>query len=85
MQEREKYHEKYLCDDELEIAGFFLTFGNISDNYYDDWDTITFTYGMSDIFDEIYYQKKGIDYHAERDAMPTIINLSEELRKSGFV
>ncbi len=78
---RERFHVKYMSDDELEIAGYYLVYGEFGSEI-EKIDKIGFTYGMSDIFNEIWYRKKGISYRTKYDNRPTLVDVSKIVRQN---
>ena len=68
---REEWHDRLLAADELEICGLYLRYRNFDaldkerEGYYiPHW-------RMSDIFDEIYYNKLGHEYPATGEVLPS--------------
>lgn len=61
IDEREKYHPYFITTDELEILGYYLENGSFKDlkdanpNHF-----IFFHPNLSEVFDDIYYEKRGI-------------------------
>lgn len=60
LDEREALHKKLFTSDELEIVGYYLTVGKLMELSNSNSDLIAFQPEHSDIFDEIYFQEKGI-------------------------
>jgi hypothetical protein len=60
LHEREALHKKLFSSDELEILGYYLTVGKLMELSNSNSDLIAFQPEHSDIFDEIYFQEKGI-------------------------
>ncbi len=60
LQEREEYHENLVASDELEILGYFLENGSLNSLYVDEKTMVGFHPDFSTIFDEIYFEKRGI-------------------------
>lgn len=58
LDNRSTFHEKFICSDELELAGLFFENNKFQNNFSKDFDKIALTYDMSNVFDEIYYKKK---------------------------
>lgn len=64
LDERSELQENLIASDELEICGYFLKEGslkNIKSKIKGKDGMMIFTANMSDIFDDIYYEQKGID------------------------
>lgn len=60
LEERQEYHEYIVATDELEILGFFLKKGSLRSLFYNKDGMIMFDPESSSIFDEIYFEKRGI-------------------------
>jgi hypothetical protein len=79
LDQRRKYHEKLFASDELEIAGMFITKNGLDEIGEREMDMIFFTPDMSDIFDEIYFEKKGIENSFSKDEDGTVfIDMKKE-------
>jgi len=63
IKQRIRYHKKFITDDELEIAEYFLTKGDFSDEIIRKSIFIGFLPTTSNLFDKIYMEKKGIPYN----------------------
>ena len=81
LDEREKYHEQLYASDELEIAGSFLSYGSLSKTVKSKDIQMFFTPDMSNIFDKIYFEKKGIEYELEENKEPVLTDVSQEMEQ----
>ncbi|MGG1253911.1 hypothetical protein ABE205_21840 [Brevibacillus agri] len=76
---REKLHERFLSSDELEIAGYFLRYGNFNKLLESKATHYFFTPDMANIFDEIYFEKNGIPFESEESSEPYMVDVREKL------
>ncbi|MGX5623673.1 hypothetical protein [Bacillus cereus] len=60
LEEREEYHKNLLSTDELEILGYFLGNGSLKSLNVDKNTMVGFSPDFSTIFDEIYFEKRGL-------------------------
>src|SRR5690606_15652032 len=60
LEERQEYHEYIVAADELEILGFFLERNGLRSLSHSKNRIISFDPDFSSVFDEIYFEKKGI-------------------------
>jgi hypothetical protein len=63
IKQRIRYHRKFITDDELEIAEYFLTKGDFNDERIRKSKFIGFLPTTSNLFDKIYMEKKNIPYN----------------------
>ncbi len=81
LDEREKYHKQLYASDELEIAGSFLSYDSLSKTIKSKDIQMFFTLDMSNIFDKIYFEKKGIEYELEESKEPVLTDVRLEMEK----
>lgn len=60
LKEREQLHEYIISSDELEVLGYYLENGSFRKLKIKEGTFITFDPDMSSVFDDIYYEKRGI-------------------------
>lgn len=60
LDDREAYHEKLICSDELEMCGFFLNSPRSFEQFANQEETFTTSIKMSDIFDAHYESGLGL-------------------------
>jgi len=78
LDERELYHEQFTTSDELEILGFYLENGSMSKVVKDKQTYIVFDPDTSDIFDEIYFEKRGL---IKRENLPVSVQSTPKKSK----
>jgi len=81
LQKRSELHKVIFATDELDIAGYFLCYGNFKDIETKKADRIFLSPIFCDIFDKIYYEKRGIKYNFEVDEKPSFIDIKKEFEK----
>lgn len=60
LEDREAYHERLICSDELELCGFFLNSSKTFEKYANQDEILTTNIKMSDIFDAHYENGLGL-------------------------
>ncbi|MED4991018.1 hypothetical protein [Parageobacillus toebii] len=65
LSSRQRLHERFLSTDELEIAGFYLRYGSFQQLEKSSATHYFLTPDMSDIFDEIYFEKNGVEFETD--------------------
>jgi hypothetical protein len=60
LKEREQLHEYIISSDELEVLGYYLENGSFRKLKINEGTFITFDPDMSSVFDDIYFEKRGI-------------------------
>lgn len=73
LDDREPYHERLICSDELEMCGFFLNSPRSFEQFANRDETLTTDIKMSDIFDAHYENGLGL---------PNEVNIDEKRKKT---
>jgi len=81
LQKRSELHKVIFATDELDIAGYFLCYGSFKDIETKKADRIFLSPIYCDIFDKIYYEKRGIKYNFDVDEKPSYIDIKKEKEK----
>jgi hypothetical protein len=81
LQKRSELHKIIYTTDELDIAGYFLCYGDFKDIESKRADRVFLSPIFCDIFDKIYYEKRGIKYNFEVDEKPSYIDIKKEFEK----
>jgi len=81
LKKRSELHRVIYAIDELDIAGYFLCYGDFKDIESKRADRIFLSPIYCDIFDKIYYEKRGINYEFEIDEKPSYIDIKKEIDK----
>jgi len=81
LNKRSELHKIIYATDELDIAGYFLCYGDFKDIESKRADRIYLSPTYCDIFDKIYYEKKGLNYSFEVDEKPSYIDIKKEFEK----
>lgn len=78
IKQRICYHKKFMTDDELEIAEYFLTIGDFNDEKIRKSKFIGFLPTTSSLFDKIYMEKKNIPYNYNSEEQSLILMIPKE-------
>jgi len=78
LKKRSELHEIIYATDELDIAGYFLCYGDFIDLESKNADRVFLSPTYCDIFDKIYYEKRVINYNFEVDEKPSYIDIKKE-------
>jgi len=81
LKKRSELHKIIYTTDELDIAGYFLCYGDFKDIESKRADRVFLSPIFCDIFDKIYYEKRGIKYNFEVDEKPSYIDIKKEFEK----
>ena len=81
LKKRSELHKVIFAIDELDIAGYFLCYGDFKDIESKRADRVFLSPIYCDIFDKIYYEKRGINYNFEVDEKPSYIDIKKEFEK----
>jgi hypothetical protein len=81
LNKRSELHKIIYAIDELDVAGYFLCYGDFKDIESKRADRIYLSPTYCDIFDKIYYEKKGLNYSFEVDEKPSYIDIKKEFEK----
>ena len=81
LKKRSELHKVIYAIDELDIAGYFLCYGDFKDIESKRANRIYLSPTYCDIFDKIYYEKKGLNYSFEVDEKPSYIDIKKEFEK----
>ena len=81
LKKRSELHKVIFAIDELDIAGYFLCYGDFKDIESKRADRVFLSPIYCDIFDQIYYEKRGINYNFEVDEKPSYIDIKKEFEK----
>lgn len=68
LDDREAYHERLICSDELEMCGFFLNSPRLFEQFANQDEILTTDIKMSDIFDAHYESGLGLPYEINIEA-----------------
>lgn len=82
LQEREEYHEYLIASDELEILGYFLENGSLQSLNASKDKMVGFDPDFSTVFDDIYFEKRGISRKHSNLELRNAINRSTDKAKS---
>lgn len=85
VDQRVKYHKKFLVFDELDIAEYFLVVGDYESNLkFDIAEQISFLPAASNIYDKIKFEELGIPYNYLSDDINLVMMIPKEFdRKVG--
>jgi len=81
LEKRAELNDKFISTDELEIAGYFLSYKNFDDIESGKFEKAVFSPEMSNIFDKFYFESKGIPYVLDQDEKPCMVDPREMIRK----
>lgn len=81
LKKRSELHKIIYATDELDIAGYFLCYGDFTDIESKRADRVFLSPIYCDIFDKIYYEKRGINYNFEVDKKPSYVDIKKEIEK----
>ena len=81
LKKRSELHKVIYAIDELDIAGYFLCYGDFKDIESKSVDRFFLSPTYCDIFDKIYFEKRGINYNFEVDEKPSYIDIKKEFEK----
>ena len=81
LKKRSKLHKIIYAADELDVAGYFLCYRNFKDIESKKSDGVSLSPTFCDIFDQIYFEKKGEKYNYEIDKKPSFIEIKKETEK----
>ena len=81
LKKRSELHKVIYATDELDIAGYFLCCGDFKDIESKRADRVFLSPIYCDIFDKIYFEKRGINYNFEVDKKPSYIDIKKEIEK----
>ncbi len=77
LKKRSKLHKIIYAADELDVAGYFLCYRNFKDIESKKSDGAFLSSTFCDIFDQIYFEKKGEKYNYEIDKKPSFIEIKK--------
>lgn len=81
LDKRSELHEIFIVQDELDIAGYFLCYGDFKDIESKTVNGIFLSPTFCDIFDQVYYEKRRLDYKFEVDQKPFFVDIKKEFEK----
>ena len=81
LKKRSELHKIIYAIDELDVAGYFLCYGDFKDIESKKVDRVFLSPTYCDIFDQVYYEKRGINYNFEIDKKPFYIDIKKEIEK----
>jgi len=81
LDKRSDLQKIFIVQDELDIVGYFLCFGDFKDIESKSVDGIFLSPTFCDIFDQIYFEKRGLEYKFEVDKKPYYVDIKKEIEK----
>lgn len=81
LKKRSELHKIIYAIDELDFAGYFLCYGDFKDIESKKVDRAFLSPTYCDIFDQIYFEKKGEKYNFEIDKKPSYVDIKKETEK----